>query len=64
MAVKLQTRLKECTDEFAVAVIRDGVEVFRSREYRSSAEYAQKAYNLTDEDLIAMYKDYKRTRGW
>lgn len=42
-----------------VIVTVDGKDVYSDTEYRGSAEWAQKAYHLTDGELMALYYDYK-----
>lgn len=42
-----------------VRVINNGIIVYRNRDYRTAAEWAQKKYNLSDSELITLYYDYK-----
>lgn len=42
-----------------VEIFDNGVFVAGFAEYRTTAEYAQRKYNLTDEQLIQIYRSYK-----
>lgn len=43
-----------------VVVLVDDKEVFSNSEYYYSAKYAKETYNLTDDQLMEIYKEYKK----
>jgi hypothetical protein len=42
-----------------VVVYNDDVVAYRHSEYRASATWAQSVYELTDEQLMNIFRDYK-----
>lgn len=58
-----KVQLRECRNEFGVMVLEDGVEVFRDEWYTPAAEWAKAQYGLTEDQLYAMYDDYKADRN-
>lgn len=40
-------------------VYSDGQVAYRHSEYRLAATWAQRAYNLTDDELMAIFREYK-----
>ena len=42
-----------------VVVLEDDKEVFSNSEYYYAAKFAKEKYNLTDEQLMDIYRDYK-----
>lgn len=42
-----------------VDVFEDGRLVYSNRDYSTTATWAQKTYNLTDQQLMEIYRDYK-----
>lgn len=54
-----EIKLRESIPVGYVRVLEDDREVFRDREYRSAAEYAQRTYNLSDGETMALYRPYR-----
>lgn len=52
-------KFRESRPAGRVNVIVDGTVVFSDREYVGSAEWAQRTYGLTDDQLRALYRSYK-----
>lgn len=42
-----------------VVVYSDDVVAYQHSEYRGAATWAQRTYNLTDEQLMDIFRDYK-----
>lgn len=42
-----------------VVIYSDDQVVWRHKEYRGAAIWAQRAYNLTDAQMLDIYQDYK-----
>lgn len=42
-----------------VDVFEDGQLVYSNRDYSTTSTWAQKTYNLTDQQLMEIYRDYK-----
>ncbi len=52
-------KFREDFDKGDVVVYEGRREVFRCDEYKGSAEWAQAKYNLTDQELMVLYRSYK-----
>lgn len=52
-------KFREDFERGQVVVYKDDQPVWRHSEYRGAATWAQRAYSLTDEQLMDIYQDYK-----
>lgn len=55
----MNIKFRENWNHHTVDVYEGERVVYSGREYRGSAEWAKRKYNLTDPQLMAIYRDYK-----
>lgn len=55
----MQIKLREDWKTQHVRVFKDDIETYHDREYTGAARWAQLRYNLSGEELMDIYADYR-----
>lgn len=55
----MNIKFRENWSKGVVEIFENDVYVTGFSEYRTTAEYAQRRWNLSDDDLMVIYRDYK-----